>query len=101
MRSPKINRPIGSIVCQVAVQPQAIQVDPNLRHLPSLVAFKRIDNLTVDATFVGERSSPGLLQDISNRLRKNGVCRGAKPLAGGLGVSPRYNFFPLPGQEGG
>ena len=27
--------------------------------------------------------------------------QGAKLLDGGLGVSPRFNFYPLPGKEGG
>ncbi|MBF8267438.1 MAG: hypothetical protein HW388_946 [Dehalococcoidia bacterium] len=35
----------------------------------------------------------------TSRLRKRGVQRGEAP-AGGLGVSPRFKFLPLPGQEG-
>ena len=30
-----------------------------------------------------------------------GCPEGRSPSGGGLGVSPRYNFHPLPGQEGG
>ena len=37
----------------------------------------------------------------ANRLLKNGCSEGRSPFDGGLGVSPRYNFHPLPGQEGG
>ena len=37
----------------------------------------------------------------TNRLLKFGVCRGAKPLAGSLRVSLRYNFLLLPGQGWG
>ena len=32
---------------------------------------------------------------------KYGVCKGASPFAGSLRVSLRYDFSPLPGQEGG
>ena len=30
-----------------------------------------------------------------------GSAEGLRPFAGGLGVPPRYNFLPLPDQEGG
>ena len=36
----------------------------------------------------------------STRLRKKGSPEGPSPFGGGLGVSPRYNFHPLPARKG-
>jgi|GEM_PF-4647310 len=38
----------------------------------------------------------GVSQHPTSKLRKKGSAEGQSPFGGGLGVSPRYTFYPLP-----